>query len=248
MRDLRFPGESGDEFRARAERAGRVARILVEAALANHCVRQLIADKVIGHSEASVRMSPPVRIEYEQAIAIGDLGTCLRATKSKHWGDGPYVLPLEPDDPVDAMRVLYLFRENSVYNRRFLQRRKLKELLGKKHRKLVQTAMQSRWTKDLFLAELTIADREAIERCLHLTPSEFWHAAKGQRFLAQLPAERQLTLGLEIAEEARDSRPLGPPVTLDDFGEVVRCRSKKKSPQRQICLDFGDDLQSPRGK
>lgn len=236
MRELRMLGESDAEFRVRAERAGRIARILVEAALANGCVRQLIADCTLGISEQSVRTYPPVRVEYEQAVAIGDLGTCLRATQSKHWGAGPHVLPLQPDDPVDPGRILYLFRENSIYNRRFEQRRRLKELLGREHRHLVRDAMQARWTKDLFLAELSITSRQAIERTLHLTPSEFWHAARGERLLKRLPAERQRTLSLDLTDDCRDVRPLGPPATLDDFAEVVRRRSRKPATERQNLL------------
>jgi hypothetical protein len=106
MRELRMLGESDVEFRVRAERAGRIARILVEAALANDCVRQFIADNRLGICEQSVRAYPPVRVEYEQAVAIGDLGSCLRTTKSKHWGAGPHVLPLQPDDPVDPGRIV----------------------------------------------------------------------------------------------------------------------------------------------
>jgi len=93
-------------------------------------MQDCIADPALPYTVESVRRSPTVRVEYEQAIAIGDLGSCLSATKSKHWGDGPYVLPLEANDPVDPFRILYVYRENSVYNRRFQQRQRLKELLG----------------------------------------------------------------------------------------------------------------------
>jgi hypothetical protein len=52
------------------------------------------------------------------------------------------ILPLEPDDPVDARRVLYLYKENSVYNRRFMQRQKMKRLLGREHRSLSEDAVK----------------------------------------------------------------------------------------------------------
>jgi len=141
MPALRLAGETDQQFRQRAERAGRVARVLVDACLSNHCVQDYIADESCPwFTEAHCRASPTVRIEYEQAIAIGGIGETLAATKSKHWGDGPFVMPLARDDWFYAERITYLYRENSLYNRRFEQRRRLKELLGRRHRHLVEKA------------------------------------------------------------------------------------------------------------
>lgn len=69
-RELRLPGESDDAFRARAERAARYARILVDAALANHDIRQLIADPECLETEEHERRNPTVRIDYDEAFAI----------------------------------------------------------------------------------------------------------------------------------------------------------------------------------
>ena len=177
MRTLRFPGESDDEFRGRAERAGRVAKLLVEACLANRCTQDYIADPALPHyTEVTVRASPIVRIEFEQAIALGDLGSCLSATASKHWGAGPWVMPLEPDDEFFPDRVTYVYRANSLYNRRFEQRRRLKELLGQEHRPLVETA--KRHTKAIFLEFLTERQADVIRRILHIEPGEFWRACR----------------------------------------------------------------------
>jgi len=118
---LRFEGESDDEFRARAERALRVAKVLVSACLANRCMLRYIADPSLPYTEESVRVSPTVRVEYEEAIAIGDLGGCLSATASKRWGAGPWVMPLEPDDEFFPDRVTYIYRTNSLYNVSFPQ-------------------------------------------------------------------------------------------------------------------------------
>jgi hypothetical protein len=114
MRPLRFDGESDDAFRARADRAARYARVLIDAALGNMCIQDFIADPDLPHTTESIRQSPTVRIEYEQAIAIGGIGECLQATRNKHWGDGPVVLPLKPDDPVDPLFILYIYKEGSV--------------------------------------------------------------------------------------------------------------------------------------
>jgi hypothetical protein len=182
---LRIAGESDDAFRDRAERAARIAKVLVEASLANRCVQDYIADPALPEwTLESVRVSPTVRVEYEQAIAIGDLGSCLSATTTKHWGKGPWVMPLEPDDEFFAYRVTYFYRANSLYNRRFEQRRRLKELLGRRWRPLVQTA--KRRTKALFIRELTKGEAEAIRRILNVGPGRFWRACTGTEFL-ELP-------------------------------------------------------------
>jgi hypothetical protein len=139
-RTLRLPEETDDAFRARAERTARIAGELIDACLRNRCMREFIADPALPHSDASVRLAPTVRVEYEQAVVIGDLGSCLSATKSKHWGPGPWVLPLHEDDVFDPLRVTYFYRKNSVYNRRFEQRMRLKELLGRRWRPLVGRA------------------------------------------------------------------------------------------------------------
>ncbi|REJ93736.1 MAG: hypothetical protein DWQ34_10070 [Planctomycetota bacterium] len=159
---LRFPEETEEAFRARVERVAVIARVLVEACLANHCVQELINDPELPYTERNCRQSPTVRLEYEQAVAIGELGTCLAATKSKHWGAGPWVMPLRPDDPVDAFRVGYIYRPNSLYNRRFEQRKRLKELLGRRNRKLVGDAQ--RHTKAVFLEHLTQTQQHATQR------------------------------------------------------------------------------------
>jgi hypothetical protein len=195
MRELRIPGESDIEFRTRAERAAHYARILADAALANHFVRQFIADPTVPHTEESERCNPTVRVEYEQAIAIGRIGECLRSTRSKCWGDGPHVMPLESDDPVDPFRILYLYKEGSVYNRRFEQRRRMRELLGKGYRSLVTAAKYKHTTKAMFMAGLSDDQVQAISRILGIEPGDFWRAARG-RVLLRLPLrEIQLNLG-----------------------------------------------------
>lgn len=179
---LRLPGESETSFRHRARRAATIARVLVEACLANRCVQEFIADPTIPFfTVEGVTRSPIVRIEYEQAIAIGGLGETLFATRTKHWGPGPWVMPLEPEDWFFPERITYLYRENSLYNRRFEQRRRMKELLGKRWRKLVGTAKYH--TKTIFLRDLSSEQARAIRRRLRVEPGEFWRAAQGKHFL-----------------------------------------------------------------
>lgn len=191
---LRIAGETKDEFRARAKRAGRIARILVEACLSNQCVRELLAsDEHTLITTEGLRKSPIVRVEFEQAIAIGDIGSTLAATRNKHWGEGPQILPLQSDDWFHADRVTYLYRENSLYNRRFEQRRRLKELLGRRWRPLVETGKHH--TKRIFLENLTEREARAIQNCISIDPGTFWQAARGKRFLSLPGRETQLELG-----------------------------------------------------
>lgn len=193
MESLRFDGETDEAFRKRAERAAAIAKVLVEACLANECMQRYIADPELPmYTEQSARQSPTVRIEYEQAIAIGGIGETLAATKSKHWGDGPYILPLEPDDEFFADRITYIYRENSIYNRRFEQRRRMKELLGREHRSLVGKAKYRRHTKAMFLDGLTERQANAIRRCLSVEPGDFWRAARGTKFIDLPPREIQM--------------------------------------------------------
>ena len=182
---MRFDGESDDDFRVRAEQAGKIATVLVAACLKNECMRAYLDDPTTLHTVESIRRSPTVRVEFEQAIAIGGIGECIAATRTKNWGAGPHVMPLEPDDWFFPDRITYLFRANSLYNRRFHQRRRMKKLLGA-HRTLVGEA---KWaTKELFLKSLTKEQAALIWRVFHAGPSAFWRAAKGRSFL-NLPPE-----------------------------------------------------------
>jgi len=95
----------------------------------------------------------PCASNTSKGFAIGDLGSCLSATESKYWGAGPWVMPLEPDDEFFPYRVTYIYRPDSLYNRRFEQRQRLKELLGRRWRPLVEAA--KRRTKTLFIEGLT---------------------------------------------------------------------------------------------
>ncbi|MCH7728277.1 MAG: hypothetical protein IH991_17630 [Planctomycetes bacterium] len=183
-------GETDAEFRSRAERTCRIAHVLIDAALANRCIQQFIADPSLPYTEERVRQSPDVRLEYDEAIAFGDIGSCLSATRSKHWGGGPYILPLETTDPVDPVFVLYGYRPSSGYNRRFNQRRRLKQLLGKRYRPLVERAKQR--TKKLFLENLEHHEKLAIQRILKVSQGEFWRAVKGGLWLALPPELVQL--------------------------------------------------------
>jgi hypothetical protein len=150
-------------------------------------------------TEESERRSPTVRIDYDEAFAVCGIGEGLAATKSKHWGSGPRILPLRPDDPVDPVRILYVFKEGSRYNLRFLQRQKLKKLLGKRYRPLV--TMAKGFTQTVFLEQLTAQQAYVIRQLLHMQPVEFWRASKGKS-LIELPddpgqLDRQVLAGMK---------------------------------------------------
>lgn len=200
MRSLRFPDETNDAFRGRAVQTGVIAKVLTEACFHNHLVRTLLRE---GHlNEKSIRINPTIRVEYEQAIAIGGIGETLHATKNKHWGDGPWILPLHPDDEFFPERITYLYRENSLYNRRFEQRIRLKELLGKAHRKIVGDAKY--FTKEVFLRDLSNQQAAAIRRIFQVEPGIFWRAAQGAVFL-NLP-KRDIQLEFAFSSDESDIR------------------------------------------
>lgn len=155
-----------------------IARALVNACLQNRKVQELIRAGRL--TEESIRRSPIVRVEFDQAIAIGGIGETLDATKSKYWGDGPWIMPLEAVDDFLPDRITFLYRENSLYNRRFNQRIRMKELLGT-NRKLVGNAKY--WTKEMFLRHLTADQANAIRRCVGVEPGVFWRAVQGKVFL-----------------------------------------------------------------
>jgi len=167
-------------------RVARIARVLIDAALANRDIQAHIADPRPPRlwTVEGVKGNPPVRVEWEHTVVIGGIGESLAAARHKSWGPLIGVLPLQPHDPVHWCRILYLYKDSSPYNRRFEQRQALKRILGRHHRPLVTRAAGS--TKRDFLAWLTKPDTAALNRRLHLDPGQFWRAAKGHVFL-ELP-------------------------------------------------------------
>ena len=190
---LRFDGESESEFRSRAVSMLNCARALVEACIQNECVQQYLQDASLNdYTVEKLQSDPVVRVEYEQAIAIGDIAGALSFTRNKHWGTGPQVMPLKPDDWFFPDHYTYIYRENSLYNQRFLQRKRMKEILGKRWRKLVGSA---KWhNQETFLRILKPEEARAIRRNLNVGPKLFWRMAKGSTFVPLKPAERQLDL------------------------------------------------------
>lgn len=181
-RTLRFQGETDAQFRLRVERAGRVARVLVDACLANVWVQDLIADDELDfYTVDSFRRDPVVRIDYDEAFAIATIGEGLAMTKSKARGDGPRILPLKPNHYVDDMFIGYVYKPASRYNRRFEQGPQLKRMLGRDYRRLVDQT--KKFTKTIFLRDLTSAEAQVIRNRINVKPGVFWRAAKGRVYL-----------------------------------------------------------------
>ena len=210
--ELRLPGESDDAFVARANRLAEVARVLIDAALANRCIQQFILDPNNPTTEESQRQSPTVRVEFEQAIALGGIGETLRATANKHWGDGPWIMPLQPDDFLYERQITYLFRENSLYNRRYEQRMRLKELLGAKHRKLVTMAQRS--THGDCVDQLSAEQAFLLRKGLGLSPSDFWRVARGREF-RPLPEKMKFVSDVTLCQLPRKQKQLMLPIDHD---------------------------------
>lgn len=124
-------------------RMARIAKILIDSALANHDIQAYLADPrpLRIWTVEGVRRNPTCRVEWQDVIIIGGIGESLAATRHKNWGNFIGVLPLQPDDPIHWCRLLYLYKASNPYNRRVEQRKALKRILGRKHRKLVTQAM-----------------------------------------------------------------------------------------------------------
>jgi hypothetical protein len=125
-------------------------------------------------------------------VVIGGIGESLAAARHKNWGSFIGVFPLQPDDPVHWCRLLYLYKASSLYNRRVEQRKALKRILGRKHRKLVTQAMVR--TKKEFLAGLDEASVRSILRRVGFEPGPFWRAARGKVFVRLPTLAVQLSL------------------------------------------------------
>ena len=193
VRSLRFPNEPDSDFIARVEQTAQVARLLIDACLANDCVQQLIADSRFPiYTQAGFEESPIVQVDFEEAYAIGSIEDGLAATARKRWGEGPWILPLRADEYVDPYFVTYCYKPNSKRRIRFEQRQRMKELLGRTHRSLVKFAQRN--TKRTFLDELDSASQAAIASRLKLDPGTFWRAAKGTKIVALPLKPKQLTL------------------------------------------------------
>lgn len=191
-RGLRLPNESSREFYRRVDRVARYARTLIHACIRNRCVQLLIADSdLAAYTVDSFRESPVVRIDYDEAYAIATLAE-LSVTERKRWGDGPWIMPIAPDEYVDPYFVTYCYKPNSKHRQRYEQRQRLKELLGRQHRSLVRLAQRN--TKTRFLAELDEAAAVAIGTRTRLDAGTFWRAAKGHAFPPLPLKPKQLTL------------------------------------------------------
>lgn len=197
VRSLRIDGETDDEFLKRAERVAQYAKVLVDACLENECVKQYVVDPEQPFTEQGIRANPIVRLDFEHAFAIGGIGETLAATRNKSWGEGPFLLPLDQDDWFFPDRITYQYKESSPYNRRFLLRQQMKQLLGRKFRTLVTRAKRS--NKGEFLQSLSTRERFAIATALEIDPVIFWRAAKGR---AEPEIPPVLTQGELFPEEA----------------------------------------------
>jgi hypothetical protein len=127
------------------ERIARIAKVLIQAAFASRDVQRHLRDLNSPRlwTVEGVSRNLPCRVEWEHAVVIGGVGESLAAARHKNWGEFIGVLPLEPTDSVHWCRLLYVYKESSPYNRRVEQRKSLKRLLGRRHRKLVTEASRS---------------------------------------------------------------------------------------------------------
>jgi hypothetical protein len=189
------PERAAMNLPADLDRVARIARSLIDAALANRVIQGYLRDLTPPRlwTVEGVRRNPTCRVEWEHVTVIGGIGEALAASLHKRWGEFLGVLPLRPDDPVHWCRILYVYKGTCPYNRRVEQRKALKRLLGRNWRKLVTLAARS-CKRDFLSRHLTEAGAHAIRRRLRLDPARFWRAARGKEFLDLPRPPRQLLL------------------------------------------------------
>lgn len=191
------PPDFGPPTPEEIARIGRISKALVEAALANRCVREDAADLTL-HPPVrgkEIRANPPVKVEYEHAYVIAPLGDALFAGRNKPtFGKLLSVLPVGVDDPVHPHRVLYVYKESSTYNRRVEQRKWLKRKLGKGARRLVTLAMRENKGDFLGLVEDPRRGwpdgRAVIEAAFGMDAGRFWRVARGREMI-EIPRQPQ---------------------------------------------------------
>jgi hypothetical protein len=164
----------------------------VEACLENECVKSYLADGRTGWCRESLQVGPVVRVEFEHALVLGQLSESFSIARQKAWGEFLGVRPLDPRDPIDPVRVVFVFKDSATYQKRFEQRVRLRRKLGKDYAPLVLRALRS--GKGEFLAGLTEDESARIRARTELEPGRFWRAAKGREFITWPEPLRQLTL------------------------------------------------------
>lgn len=187
-----------------AERLARIARALVDGALANVWVQEYLRDLNPWHGAYGlwtverVKANPPVRVEFENCDVFGGLGESLAAARGKcTFGKFVGVFPVEPEDPVGEINIMFRYKSTSPYNRRVEQRRYLKwKLEPTGWRRLVRVAMGM--TKGEFLRRIAAGNADPMKFAgardalrMAFGPSvelgEFWRWVKGKVWL-ELPA------------------------------------------------------------
>jgi hypothetical protein len=85
-----------------------------------------------------------------------------------------------------------VFKDSAAYQKRFVQRGRLRRMLGKDYATLVTRAMGA--SKAEFLAGLSEHEAARVRARTGLESGRFWRVVKGREFIAWPESPRQLTL------------------------------------------------------
>ncbi len=161
-------------------RVARIARVLIDAALANRDIQGHIADPRPPRlwTVNGVKENPTVRVEWEHTVVIGGIGESLAAARHKSWGPFIGVLPLQPHEPGPLVPDPLLLQGQQPVQSPRRTTAPSQTNLGRLHRSLVTKAARS--TKRRFPTLLSEYGAEVIKRRLRLDPGQFGRAAEGR--------------------------------------------------------------------
>lgn len=155
-----------------------MANRFVEAAEANEDIQLFRTHPVWARwwSPEVIADNPPVRVEFEHVIVLGTVSAALNLAKHKSgWGELVKIRPLLPDDPLDPVCVVHLYKETNLAHQNYERRQHLKHQLGTA-KKLVTRARKL--SKARFLKSLTDKERSAIRSKLGIAEEDFWQACR----------------------------------------------------------------------
>ena len=138
-------------------------------------------------TQDKIQADPPVRIEFEHVVVLATVREAQAVRRHKTtWGKLLKIAPLRPDDPLNPLRIVFLYKESSSNRQCYERRQQLKQALGRAGKGLVARAIKL--TKEQFLKSVRPEEERVVRTRLGLSPGDFWQACRrGGRWQGVLP-------------------------------------------------------------